>query len=290
MSVDQTSLLDPPRKVRRPRTATRRGKRKPPPAPVQAPEQTVEAAPSARVPISQLLVQALVAARTAKDAARAGKSRDHLYISEAGVVQGESACHRKLWYSFHNAPQDPLTPDTMLNFEVGDAVGWRAANLMAKTGAVEKVELHLALLGGRLTGRLDVLLADDRVVEVKTTTLKQRKYLPRPEHLTQCLLYIHALRQTPEYARINEGVVLYVLKEPTRGQPVSIEFPALYDAAVVEAALAAFRAAYDVARGDVLPARPQGFSPSSFPCSYCSCSSACWSSFDRTPEDKEVSF
>lgn len=251
-------------------------------------EPEVRSAPS----IARLLEDALATARTAKIVVQGKKPRDHLYVSEIGTVQGETACHRRLWYDFHDAPSDPLTPDTLLNFEVGDAVGWRVANLLAKGGHVEKVELPVSLAGGLVTGRTDVLLSKDlRVVEIKTATLKQRKYLPKPEHLAQCLLYIHALRQYPAYANTCNGVVLYVYKDPARGQPVSDEFPVPYDEQAALNHLRAFREAFRVATSESLPARPDGFSPSGFPCSYCAYRmSTCWSGLPDKLEGEEVPF
>lgn len=230
------------------------------------------------------LDQALRDARAEKDAARP-EQRTHLYASEVGTVAGEAACHRKLWMAFHDTPKDPLPPDTLLAFEIGDAVGWRIANILAKRGVVEKVELPMAFPGYPVTGRLDILLSRDRtIVEVKTATQKQRKYLPKVDHIAQCNLYLHGVQQLREYEDVTSGEVLYVFKDAAKGQPIQQSYAVPYDKTLAQETLKAFGAAFDVARGEDMPDRPEGFSPSKFPCSYCAFQTACWSGWNPSTE------
>lgn len=220
-----------------------------------------------------------IAERLAAKGGEAG--RTHLYVSEVGTVRGEAACWRRLWYEVHGAPQDPLTDDALLNFEIGDRVGWMAANLLAEAGVVEKVELPLSFGDIPLSGRLDILLSRDRkVVEVKSTTLKQRSYLPKKDHLAQCLLYIHAVRQIPEYSDVSGGIVAYFCKDAAKGQPVLLEFPVEYDPAEAGKILYDFVIAWRVANRPQLPQRPRGYTPSKFPCAYCVYRTHCWSGLD----------
>lgn len=227
--------------------------------------------------VGDRLEAALRDARAEKDAARP-EQRTHLYVSEVGTVMGDAACHRKLWLGFHDAPKDPLPPDTLLAFEIGDAVGWRVANVLAKRGIVEKVELPMAFPGYPVTGRLDVLLSrDHEVVEVKTATRKQAKYLPKADHLAQCNLYVHGVKQFREYADTPGGEVLYAFKDAAKGQPIQASYPVPYDRELAQQTLVAFGAAFDVATGEEMPDRPRGFTPSGFPCSYCQFQKTCWS-------------
>lgn len=212
-------------------------------------------------------------------------SRTHLYVSEVGIVRGTGACWRRLWYAVHGAPEDPLGDDSLLTLEIGDRLGWMAANLLAEAGVVEKLELPLQFGEYPLSGRLDVLVSTDRrwVVEVKTTTLKQRSHLPKPEHKAQCLLYIYALRQLPEYADVAGAILVYLFKDPAKGQPVVAEYVVDYDPQEAGAVLYDCLVAWRVANSPRLPGRPRGYAPSKWPCGYCSYRSHCWSGREVAP-------
>jgi len=209
--------------------------------------------------------------------------RTHFYVSEIGTVQGEAACDRKVFYEWNNAPKDPLSHDSLLNFEFGDMLELRVRNILAEEGAVEKVQLPLTFDPHPVSGRLDVLLRpqEKALVEVKTATLKQRNYLPKADHIAQANLYVHRARELPEYDWLEGAILYYAFKDPAKGQPVDLEFSIPYDAMAAETALSAFDRAYRVAKGAALPDRPQGFTPSRFPCSYCSFLSVCWSGIPK---------
>lgn len=253
---------------------------------VALPQPAPPAAPAPPA-IGEILLTVIRQERQAKDALRP-QGRTHLYISEVGTVEGASACHRRLWLDVHGASKDVLEPDTLLQFEYGDALGWRVANCLAKGDRVEKIELPLSFAGYPVSGRLDVLLRDGWVVECKTTTLKARNYVPKPDHMGQANLYAHALTQQGH--RIHGSIVFYAFRDPAKGQVTSLEFPQPYDPIAAQATLEAFRTAWRVATGKAIPNRPKGFSPSGFPCSYCVLRTACWSRPDPAPEDEEVPF
>lgn len=255
-----------------------------PPVGEQAPEAVAPAVPPPPN-VGQILLAVMRQERQAKDAARPA-GRTHLYVSEVGTVIGDSACHRRLWLEAHGAEKAALESDTLLQFEFGDAIGWRVANRLAKGDRVEKIELPLSFDGYPLSGRLDVLLRDGWVVEVKTTTLKARNYIPKSDHLAQANLYVHALRQ--QGYPVHGSVVFYAFRDPAKGQVVSREFAQPYDPTAAQVLLDAFRAAWEVATGPTIPERPSRFSPSAFPCSYCVMDLSCWSRIDPIPTMEEV--
>jgi CRISPR/Cas system-associated exonuclease Cas4 (RecB family) len=209
------------------------------------------------------------------------KERTGLYVSEVGTVIGESACHRKLWYDLHDAPRDPLTPETLMAFEVGDVVGLRVANLLAALGEVQKLELR-ATFDGPLSGRLDLLLAGNlkRVVEIKTIPIAQEPYLPKQEHIRQLNLYLDFVRRQPDYADY-QGTLAYVFKDARKGMPTSKPFYVEYDAGDAQTTLRAYQTAWDTARGMLIPERPTKYTQSKWPCAYCSFLTQCWKTDDR---------
>lgn len=244
--------------------------------------------------VGGLLRANLVNRRERREAERAAEKdgqtgRTTLYASESGWVQGEDACFRHLWYEFHDAPKDRLSPDTLLNFEWGDMIELRTRNILAEEGAVEKVQLHVDFSPYPVSGRLDILLRpeDRKVVEVKSATIKQRNYLPKADHITQANLYVHQVRTMPEYAAVDGAILYYVFKDPTKGQPVDMEFEIPYAALAAESALKAFEKAYTVAGGAALPDRPPKFTPSYWRCSYCPHLKTCW---ERPSNNEEVPF
>src|SRR3990167_289699 len=102
--------------------------------------------------LEQMLADSLRSDRARRDERRGEKQRDHLYVSEVGTFTGDTACLRKLWYSFHNAPQEPLDDNTLVNFTLGDVWGLRIANILSAGGAVQKLELPLDFPGYPISG------------------------------------------------------------------------------------------------------------------------------------------
>jgi len=209
--------------------------------------------------------------------------RTHLWVSEVGTVYGPSACHRKLWYAFHDAPRDPIPVQTLMAFEVGDVVHIRISTLLASTGRLLKREVYVDLSPWPVKGRLDILTDPRlrRIVEVKTIPYEMHPHIPKEEHIHQLLLYMHYFRMSsaPDYEELAgyDGSLVYISKNSRKGQPVLWAYRVQYDPARVLSVLGEFLRAYWTARGEEIPERPKGFTHTKYPCAYCVFQTTCWS-------------
>ena len=241
-----------------------------------------ETQPKVDEQFQDLLYDLLLRLRERREAERGPSGpRDVLYVSEVGTVIGESACWRKLWYDFHGAPKDPLPPETLMAFEIGDVIGLRISNILAAGDHVQKVQYRLDFSPWPVSGRLDVLLIPKwkRVVEVKSIPYAMLPYLPKADHIAQLNLYLHGIRQEPEYTGF-DGTLLYVVKDARKGQPVCRAYEILYSPKNALVTLNAYMRGRQAATGPTVPPRPKGFTRSTYPCAYCVFQTYCWSGKD----------
>jgi hypothetical protein len=232
--------------------------------------------------LESYLLEALTEQRAKRDAESDwhDPTKDpRIHVSEYGEVLGKNACMRKLWYKRHGFKGE-IGEETMMIFEIGNVVGLRLANIIAAQGDVSKVELAGNYDPWPLKGRLDVLTNDKlhRLIDWKTATTKQINYLPKEENFGQANQYMWALRRdNPGRYDDYRVVVVYVFKDPTRGQPPFLAFSRDYDGTRALEFLNASSKAFQIATGPVMPDRPEGFTISKFPCSYCPMAAKCWS-------------
>jgi len=139
-----------------------------------------------------------------------------------------------------------------------------------------------------VTGRLDALTVPKmrRVVEIKSIPHRAAGYIPKDDHVRQLNLYVHRVRQEPGYEDYS-GTLTYLIKDATKGQPVLRAFSVPYDRELALDTLEAFHDALWMVEGDEVPPRPEGYTPSRFPCAYCVYASHCWSA-PMTAKDREV--
>jgi len=245
--------------------------------------ETVRVAPESQPKVDEqfyeLLYASLTQVRERREAERGPSGpRDKLYVSEVGTIIGDSACWRKLWYVFHDAPKDSLPPESLMAFEIGDVIGLRISNILAAGDHVQKVQYRLDFSPWPVSGRLDVLLIPKwkRVVEVKSVPCAMLPYLPKQDHVAQLNLYLHGIGKEPEYVGFH-GTLLYVVKDARKGQPVCRAFEVPYDTKAALRTLNAYVRARQAATGPTEPPRPMGFTGSTYPCAYCVFQTHCWS-------------
>ena len=198
-------------------------------------------------------------------------------------------CPRQVWYSLRNyAETNPPDAQSLANFLFGHAAEDAYANLLAQmegrdaTRLIREVRLEI----GNTSGRADYILWDPElrtIIEMKSSKGWQRKYLPSKDHQKQLRFYMHAgkLGMLEQYGihpdDCDTAVLLYIIKDATRGKPTFIPFDVLYDERAVLMDLGQNDLLLESARVDTLPpARPKEYQESKFPCSYCSYKDLCW--------------
>src|SRR6266480_8093727 len=172
-----------------------------------------------------------------------------IHVSEYGEIIGPNACDRKLWYKRHGF-KGVIDSESEMIFEIGHVIGLRFANILAATGDVESVELAGHFSPWPLKGRLDVLTNDKlkKLIDWKTATTKQINYLPKMENFGQANQYMWELRRKDPVRYADYKVeVVYVFKDPTRGQPPFMAFQMDYNETMALEFLNAASKAYQVA-------------------------------------------
>lgn len=74
------------------------------------------------------------------------------------------------------------------------------------------------------------------------------------------------------------GVLLYVVKDPTKGEPVLHAYEVPYDSELAEGDKEFLSLIDSMAKEGTDPGRPKEYEKNKFPCSYCSFKTFCWSS------------
>jgi hypothetical protein len=216
--------------------------------------------------------------RAARIAERGTDAKQNPHVSDAGK------CQRAVVFSLLNVPEsDPITEDSLMNFLVGNAVEEAWAQILTAAGDTEHVReerVEIPTGNTKVTGRKDFdgvrLLWRGSVVELKSSNSRAMSFMlksgqqGRAEHRKQINLYLHSKGG-------GTGYLVYVVKDATKGEPIIHAFRVDYDEAMALSDLGALAAAYDMAKSGSLPAIPEGYDRTKFPCTYCNHRGNCWS-------------
>jgi hypothetical protein len=223
--------------------------------------------------------------------------REKIRVSEVGYATGDAACERRFWYDFHNAPKDSLTMEQLVNMGVSSLAGYWAANTLARSGRVHKVEFKMDFDPFPVSGRLDILCDPEtrRVIECKAVTTEQFGHLPKQEHFDQPMLYVWSVRRAtvlgqlePEFIKYTPSV-FYIGRNARKGQPTHEAYVVPYSEERALWLLQELTRVRNVAvNAPTPPDRPKGFSRSDFPCAYCPFKLHCWSGQENLPLGKPV--
>lgn len=207
------------------------------------------------------------------------------YVTDVGK------CERAVVKSLRNDPEsDPLTTDSLINFGVGHAVEDWLTRILEVQGAtvLREVRLEIPLEGVSVpvSGRADFLVTIPEaklLIELKTTSSRAMGYMirnghqGRDEHRRQLNLYLHAshlgiIGDEP----FETGLLVYVVKDGVKGEPVAHAFDITYDAFTASTDLLLLgQLARQADRGEI-PQIPDGYKKNKFPCGYCAFRKACW--------------
>lgn len=193
-----------------------------------------------------------------------------LYVSLAN----KPAC--QIHHEIAGTPKtDPLTLDSLVNFEVGEAVEDRFLDIFEWAGA-KIVRQHRVIIpfdGEVITGRIDALATFPdlhMMIEVKSINSRSMGFMVRngepgrEDHRMQLLMYLHEshVRQGQQALGLystdttyDHGILFYGIKDAVKGEPVLHAFYVKYDKAKAEQELARMVAA--ARNGD--PGVPQKF-------------------------------
>lgn len=235
--------------------------------------------------IVDLLEQGLQEKQKQKDAARKEeKGPDHVqnpYFTDA------LKCERAVYFRLTGEPQtEPLTTDSLINFEVGHAVE-EAFGLLLEflpgVKVVREVGVEVEVNGIRVSGRLDFLLLleeDGILIELKAINSRSLGYMlkrqmpGRDEHRAQLRLYLHTsqvgnLIVDDKPLKFDLGYLVYVVRDTTKGEPPIHAFPVPYDKEVAEGDLEWLSMVAHRAEQHADPGIPFGYEgPKKFPCAY----------------------
>lgn len=188
-------------------------------------------------------------------------------------------CPRKLSYhALGIPPSDPSDPRMAIVWKTGDAIEQLIDEYLRRTGlhiTHYQRRVRIPFAGGTIWGRLDRICEPDSILDYKSiNTYGYDEVLrsgPKTEHVAQINLYLHALQLEGE-TRFNRGLLLYVDKNSGAHSLQAFR----YSRQLAEATIAVFDAVYRAAASGQLLPRPEGYTPSSYPCSFCRWKSACW--------------
>jgi hypothetical protein len=231
--------------------------------------------------VTKLFSDALLYDRELQQAARAQErgSLDKLnpYITDFGK------CPRAVGYSLLNEPvTNPPGVESLANFLFGHAAEDAYAKVLEQYGLTVIREVRVEVSG--TSGRIDFLLWSDdleTLIEMKTSKGFQLRFLPNEQHIRQLNGYLHAgnlglLKDKGiEPSMCESGVLLYIMKDATKGKPVFLPFDIPYDEAQALQDLDTNDAIRDMLPN--LVPRPAGYKPNSFPCGWCDWRDTCWS-------------
>lgn len=206
-------------------------------------------------------------------------------------------CEREIYFSLTGEPEtNPLTPETLINFKVGNSVEDAMAELLASaTGGqvVRQLRYELQHRTTTVSGRLDlaVLIPEARsIVEVKSLSSRWMGYMVKnrlegdPRHRKQLNWYLHASHEvdptlegeTFKTEPFELGYLLYLVKDATKGERPDHTFVVPYNEAVALQDLEWQHLQQERADRGEDPGIPPGFRRSKVPCSYCSFAKRCW--------------
>lgn len=250
--------------------------------------------------IVDLLEAGLAEKQKAKDEQRAIEKqgvKPNPYFTDA------LKCERAIYFRLTGEPEtEPLTTDSLINFEVGHAIEEAFATMLSYPGVqmLREQSMEFSINGVRISGRLDfllLLLQESILVELKAINSRSlgfmlKRQMPgRDEHRHQINLYLHGSQQgllqrktdvdgnrllVPVVEKFDLGYLVYVVRDATKGEPPIHAFPVRYDKQMAEGDLEFLAQISHRADARNDPGIPVGFEKKKFPCSYCSWKGRCW--------------
>lgn len=236
--------------------------------------------------IRQLIETGIKAANDAQQKARVEAKgtdkKENAYVTDAGK------CPRKVWLSLKNVPEtEELSTDSYVNFGVGHAVeDWLAATLEAQGAEIiREHRVQYEESGVAISGRVDFLvtLPDyNCLIELKTTSSRAMSFMlknqeaGKDDHRRQANLYCHFSHLAPINGRsYDTAFLVYVVKDATRREPTIHAFEVKYDEQEAKADIKNLVEISHMARKDIDPGIPVGYTKSKWPCNYCGFRSFC---------------
>jgi len=233
------------------------------------------------------IIENFLKAQQEKRAEERGTKKTYFYASDSLIEDiNNSKCMRQIGYEFSDIEPEPLDVPTLKKFAIGNALHDWLQDLLIKTknakiieecniiylpdGAVKKEadeNNKIIIKDPEIHGRLDVLLIDDTIVEIKTINSGGFFYLgraPKPGHYLQIQLYLHQ-------KNLKKGVLFYINKETGQTK----EFLLRYNPEYVQKALKRFKTLKEnFIDKNILPPRP--YLMHDYHCNYCAFFKECW--------------
>jgi len=179
-------------------------------------------------------------------------------------------CPRKVYYAFKNKNEaEEFEPRILRVFQNGDDVHDRICRYLDKAGVLEATETEIPKNDYNITGRIDALLKDGTIVEIKSINVKSMNK-PIPEHVGQLQLYLFLFGNTINGKR--KGVLLYESKQTQE----SFVFEYELDMDMVNKILSDFKEIQKCLEEEEIPERKKGYYKSKYPCKYCNYKNLCY--------------
>lgn len=214
--------------------------------------------------------------KAARIAERGTADKLNPHVSDAG------RCPRQTVYSLMNVPEsDPLTEDSLMNFLVGHAVEEAWAQILTAAGAEYVREERVSIRAGEtvITGRKDFdgirLLWLGSIVELKSINSRSMGWMlkrgekGKPDHRRQLGLYLHA-------GGHDAGYLVYLIKDATRGEPILYAWRVDRNDDLAQDDVTSLALCHADAKRGFLPAIPEDYKKTAYPCTYCNYRGHCW--------------
>lgn len=220
-----------------------------------------------------------------------GHKKEYFYASDSLVDNiEEGKCIRRLCYEFSDINPEPLNNKTLRIFAIGEVLHEWIQDILIKTKKAKIIEEFTIVYKQdgdvfkntdeknkiiikdpvEIHGRMDVMLIDNTIVEIKTVSKGAFFYLgnaPKQGHSLQLQLYMFS-------KNVKEGSIFYINKDTGEFK----EFEVKYDANFVMESLERFTKAKEVIdrylKTGELPKHP--FIKSYWLCKFCSYTKECW--------------
>lgn len=216
-------------------------------------------------------------------AERGTLQKQNPYISDA------NKCPRQVYYSLTDSEPEPYDFNTLLTFQIGTTIEGVICEVLGEDAGelIREHRVEIETPNTVVTGRSDaeMLGVGNHLFEIKSTNSRAMKFMLKDgregqdDHRHQLNLYLHAsqLGLFPEGRKYNSGWLLYIVKDPTRGEECVFPFRVEYDLVMAANDLTLLDTVAAIVKGGGdIPDRPEGYSKSKFPCSYCNFKDECW--------------
>jgi len=187
------------------------------------------------------------------------KKKKSFYCSDA------YKCPKKIYFDFrHKEEAEEYEPRILRIFQCGDDVHARICMYLDRAGVLESVETEAPPNIHNITGRVDAVLKDGTIVEIKSIN-SQSVSKPIKEHVGQLQLYLHL------YGKEN-GILIYECKPNQK----ICEFEIKKDIKIINEILQEFKDLQPYLLKSTPPERRKSYTKSKYPCKYCNYRSLCY--------------